>query len=117
MGYNTTVVVMNAALDCIEKDAQFGPKLAAAIREAESAPGHRVDIASGGHVNAAHVVEVHHSNHTVLVTVGGNVGLQRVSVYDWRNTEEPNEMQTNLLAKWADKLGFALVPKIQGIQS
>jgi len=32
MGYNTTVVVYNDALDQIESDPQFGANLAAAIR-------------------------------------------------------------------------------------
>lgn len=77
MGYNTTIVVMNDALDTIAKDPEFGKRLSDAIAEA----GFRrkpVDVSAHGgnciHVNAATVIECHHADQNVLVRVGGNHG-------------------------------------------
>lgn len=79
MGYNTTVVVMNDALDVIEADPQFGARLAAAIRYAGAFPQlEHVNVEAHSsnclHSNAAIVVETHHSSVTVTVEVGQNYG-------------------------------------------
>lgn len=77
MGYNTTVVVINDALDYIAEDPLFGKRLAEAIKAAGH--GGAVDVAAhntrgGIHCNAAIVIETHHANLDVRVRVGGNYG-------------------------------------------
>lgn len=79
MGYNTTVVVLNDALDAIESDPQFGARLAAAIRQL-AVPGERafVHVQAHGaryvHDNAAIVIETHHADQIATVEVGQNFG-------------------------------------------
>lgn len=112
MGWNTTVVVLNDALDQIEKDPHFGANLARAVRHMPVARHHgesRVDVAAGNHCNAACVVESHHADSTVLVSVGGNLGIEQASTYGWNHHEPAG--QERLLRAWADKLGFELVRK------
>lgn len=107
MGYNTSVVVINNALDQIANDQNFGKNLAEAVRSLSGrAPGTRIDVAAGNHCNAAHVVETHHADQTTIITVGGNLGLLRASAYGWTDTPET---QKALLAAWAEKLGYHLV--------
>lgn len=106
MGYNTTVVVMNDALDQIEKDPQFGRNLAQAILRSGSRQEH-VDVPAGSHANAAHVVESHHADLTSVVTVGGNLGICHVTKRGWEHHE--TEQQIELLKAWAEKLGYRMV--------
>jgi hypothetical protein len=47
MGYNTTVLVLNDALDEIENDAEFGGWLAVAVRTLNISLFERVDVSSG----------------------------------------------------------------------
>jgi len=73
MGFNTTVVVMNDAVNEIERDPDFGRNLAAAIRSVGcySKP---VDVSAMNYCNAASVIECHHADLDVYVKVGGNYG-------------------------------------------
>lgn len=109
MGYNATVVVLVDALDRLEKDPAFGKHLAGAIRSMMTHRMDRVDVGSGGHANAAHVVEVHHADNTSLVTVGGNLGVSQLQTHGWRHPEPA--MQERMLREWADKLGFDVVAR------
>lgn len=77
MGFNTTVIVLNDALSDIERDPEFGKKLAAAIRHIGAyCPKGGVNISARGHVNAATVVETHHADSNTIVVVGGNQATQ-----------------------------------------
>lgn len=107
MGYNTTIVVMNDALDQIAKDPNFGKNLVAAIEMAKQFPDKRQDVAAGNHVNAAHVVETHHADTTVLVSVGGNLGLVQARSRGWNHHEVT--FQVELLRVWAQRLGMRVV--------
>lgn len=88
MGWNTTVIVMNDALNWIEQDKDFGAKLASAVRGAVMPPEVRSrDIAAqtpggGCYFNAATVVETHHMDEVVSVDVGGNTAVVVGSRYD-----------------------------------
>ena len=115
MGYNTTVVVLNDALGDIEKDPEFGKKLAQAISASLSNPRERddrgyhqtVEVSAGCSANAAHVVETHHGDNTTLVAVGGNLGQQVFETWGWRHHTTPEE----LLRRWASELGYDLRKK------
>lgn len=74
MGYNTTVVVLNDALDQIEKDPNFGKNLVRAIQQINSRR-EGIDVPAGNHCNAARVIETHHADYDVLVKTGGNTGV------------------------------------------
>lgn len=87
MGYNTTVVVHNDALEAIGKDVEFGKKLRNAITGISIRdPKTRrvIDVSAGSHVNAAEVVEAHHADDMRLVAVGGNLGYDLGYAGDWR---------------------------------
>lgn len=110
MGYNTTIVVLNDALEDISNDHTFGRKLSEAIREQPLRRGERIDITAGCHGNAAHVVESHHADQTAIITVGGNLGICQHTSYGWRHNETATQIE--LCQKWAKALGFELVPVV-----
>jgi len=110
MGFNTTVVVLNDALGYIEDDPDFGKNLARAISEVGGRGG-RVDVAArssrgGVHCNAATVVETHHADSTVIVAVGGNLGLElgRAWGHKWND-------KVAILKSLAANMGFYIRKK------
>jgi len=108
MGYNTTVVVLNDALNEIENDTEFGLKLARAIRHASlgrSATREGLDVRSGGHGNAATVVESHHADGTAIVAVGGNHAT--VLGYTWGSHHTDQNKET-IIQHLAKELGYTL---------
>lgn len=108
MGFNTTVIVMNDALHSIENDTEFGKKLATAILMFRPSQG-RQDVSSGGHCNAASVIETHHANDTAVVAVGGNYGTVLGTHSDWvHHTPESKE---EILRDLAEQMGYRLVKK------
>lgn len=117
MGYNTSVIVLNDALNDIEHDPEFGKKLSRAVIAAASGPSFRqpwdLDVSARGHCNAASVIETHHADQTTLVSFGGNMGVEQHRTYGWAH----NEVATQVLMcrQWAAKLGFRLVaiPKVE----
>lgn len=115
MGYNTTVVVLNDALGQIEKDPDFGKKLAAAVKKVscfQHDPSFHYsmgDVSAGNHCNAATVIETHHADNTSVVLVGGNCGTSLGETYGWNHNEE--EHQVRMLQDIAGKLGYDLVKK------
>ena len=73
MGYNTTILIMNDAVQYLDQDPDFGKNLKQAILEV-SARGKSVDVPIGNHSNGCQVIETHHANQTAVITVGGNRG-------------------------------------------
>lgn len=75
MGFNATVVVLMDRLDEIERDPEFGKKLSAAIRYRASRQkeyGKYDPLAEA--TGQTQVIEVHHADGQMVVTVGGNTG-------------------------------------------
>ncbi len=111
MGMNTSVIVLNDALDSIENDPEFGKKIGNAIRECRHhnryRADHGVDISCGSHCNAATVVETHHADETTLLAFGGNCVSNLGGVYGYRHNAE--EIQVALLKMLAEKLGYRVV--------
>lgn len=105
MGFNTTVVVLNDALNEIQKDPDFGRKLAEAIMMSGRMGRHFRDVSAGCHCNAATVVETHHADQLVMVAVGGNCGQELG--YCGSYAAEPEDM----LRALADSMGFRIVKK------
>lgn len=109
MGFNTTLVIMNDALHIIEKDPEFGAKVAQAAQNFGCYGKKHVDISSGGHCNAATVVDCHHADQTSIILVGGNMGTVAVPYAGgWDHSEKAQE---RMLRYWADKMGFRLTKK------
>lgn len=73
MGLNTTVVILNDALEDIKNDPAFGANLVRAIQMQGVGEHHR-RVSAGRFANGAYVVETHHSDFDVMVRVGGNKG-------------------------------------------
>lgn len=105
MGYNTSVIILNDALDAIENDKEFGKKIAQAIQNNRFPE----DISSGCNANAASVIETHHADFSVLLACGGNCMSELGSVYNFRHNTE--ECQVQLLQMLADQLGYKITKK------
>ncbi len=105
MGFNTTVIVLNDALEGIENDISFGRKLAAAIRSFGNAQPERVDVSAGSFVNAASVIETHHSSQTAIVAVGGNFATCLLTTFGARHHEK--ETQFGLAEELLDEVSKA----------
>lgn len=82
MGFNATVVVLLDRLHEIERDPEFGRKLSDAIRYRATHPKH-IDTPErrcgyqpfGAEATGqTQVIEVHHADGQIVVTVGGNTG-------------------------------------------
>jgi hypothetical protein len=114
MGWNTTLVICNDAIESIRQDSSFSERLANGVTAASlMRPGNRIDLGAGGFVNAASIVASHHADETTLVTVGGNLGICHLVQHGWKHNEE--EFQRALLARWAEQLGMKLVPAGQHV--
>jgi hypothetical protein len=105
MGFNSTIVVMNDSLGEIEKDPEFGKKVAAAIAKM-SCYEKPVDISSGHSCNAATVIDCHHADSNSIIVVGGNMGEVAVPYAGSYNATEEQ-----MVRRWAEKLGFNLTKK------
>ena len=78
MGYNTTILVLNDTLHTIERDRDFGKKVADAIRSIhygyEKPIGISVTDGKSIHCDAASVIETHHADTTAIIAIGKNYG-------------------------------------------
>ena len=117
VGHNATGVVMVDALHEIAEDPQFGKKLASAVRNIAAygswlrdSDRCRPDVSAGCHVNAATVIEVHHSDTLVPVLMGGNSGYKIDDVYlSYCQYGEDGEIA--LMRQLAEKHGFRVSKK------
>ena len=76
MGYNTTVVIYNDALDQIANDLEFGKKLVDAILKLNNKNRSSITgMVFSGNGSAAQVIESHHADILVKVLVGNNTGI------------------------------------------
>jgi hypothetical protein len=107
MGFNATVVVLLDALHEIDKDPEFGHKLASAISKKSIRKG-IIDVSALNHVNAASVIETHHADRLVPVLVGGNIGavVEGVSISYRDGDTELRDIV--LLRALAAKLGYRI---------
>lgn len=90
MGFNTTVLILNDALNEIETDPDFGKNLVAAIQKACDGKQHYVS--AGNHCNAATVIESHHASYDRIIKVGGNSG----KVMDLKDIQKEVEKGYNI---------------------
>lgn len=80
MGWNTGVIILNDALHSIEENPEeFTRNLIQAIRDFR---GESVNVAVGGHVNAAAVFHQSHADNTGVYALGGNHASRLVEVYN-----------------------------------
>ncbi len=109
MGFQATVMVYVDALQLIEDDANFGRRLAEAIRERGTrAAGDPVRVSS--HMSdAAVVVVTHHADATAVVAVGQNSATVMGMLAGPHHTPEG---RLTLLRMLADDMGYTLAPKV-----
>lgn len=108
MGYNTTVMILNDALESIENDPNFAKNLVRGVHLVTR--GKPVDIHAGGQHAAATVIETHHADSTSLVAVGGNDGISLGQFYYVGNPYE-DKGKVAILKALADQLGYRIVKK------
>ncbi len=114
MGYNSTVVVLNDALNDIQNDPQFGKNLVAAILGLSLGDDPRTgkpcrprDIPAGMYCNAATVVEQHHASGNAIIAVGGNYG----TVIGHAGNGGAHHDRLSILKELANQLGYSLRKK------
>lgn len=115
MGYNSGIIILNDALDQIEKNPlQFTQRVVQAIREqgGHLKAGKVVDIAVGNHGNAAGLFHMAHADEHIAYLIGGNTSraLPDANTIIPRNRDE-KEVDIELLKKMADAAGFRLSKK------
>ena len=93
MGYNTTILVLNDALDVIEKDPEFGKKLCDVIRKVGNGRNGPINVPVGNHANPVTVIETHHADQTALIAVGGNNATVFFTIPGYRHGEKEVQYQ------------------------
>ena len=99
MGFNSTVVVMNDALDMIRDDPEFGRRLHNAIMSRAMSRNEPIDVAAASpsgcrcYANAATVIESHHADITAIVTVGGNSGSVLGLELGWQHSKPEDKIR------------------------
>jgi len=113
MGYNTSVIVINDALNDIKNDPEFGKNMVKAIQKLSLPSEYRhrseLDVNARGHCNAASVIETHHADQTALVAVGGNYG--NCLGMTWGYSHHAKDTQLEILKQIAEQFGYTLHKK------
>ena len=113
MGFNTTLILMNDALEQIRDDKNLGRKLADAVLKVSL--GKAVDVNAGNHCNAITVLESHHADQYNMVAVGGNYAIDFGHVYPQYRVSEFNDngdvQKLAIIRAMADTMGYTLTKK------
>jgi hypothetical protein len=83
MGYNSVLVVLNDRLHEIERDPEFGKKVANAIRHFSRSDPERMPYITG----QTQVINVEHADTAQVIRVGANCG-RVIGVGYWQRTDE-----------------------------
>jgi hypothetical protein len=111
MGFNTTVVVLNDALNYIKDDKSFGASLYDAALTFPRLDG---DIRSGMYVNAARVVDVHHADYITPIFVGAGTGVVIPAQIGFAPNETQDDRNIRMLKELARVLGYRVSRIPQG---
>lgn len=111
MGFNTTVVVHNDALESIKNDPDFGKNLVSAILAIGMRPDKMEDVPAGCHCNACEVIETHHADSAIAVVVGGNMGIELGHAGRWNDMGNEDESKIKMIRTLADQFGYDLRKK------
>jgi hypothetical protein len=123
MGYNTSLIIMNDALDQIASDSLFGRHVSEAVsqldhmrhlKERTGLPFYGFDVPAGNSANAATVIETHHADATSVVAFGGNRGVV-LGEHLYGKYREGESEEEAIFRALADKLGYQVrkAPMIQ----
>ena len=115
MGYHTTVVINNDALNGIQDDPTFLKDLVRAVGGVGEGPQAKDPetqrrVGALGHSVAATVVETHHADYTTVVAVAGGTATTLLS-HNGRINARTADGREALLRALADELGYMLVKK------
>jgi len=111
MGYNTTVVVHNDALNAIENDKDFGKNLARAIIHLDITRDRIIDVPAGNYCNAVEIIESHHADNLEAVVVGANAGWKLGYAGHWSINAHTDEGKVQILKNLAEQMGYTLRKK------
>jgi len=106
MGYNSVLLVLNDALNSIEKDPQFGMKISRGISKTLCYPDEQIEIASGCCCPAATVIGCQHADMTQIVAVGGNIAIELGVLYGSKNKGPEDKVE--LIRQLANQYGYHL---------
>lgn len=106
MGYNTSVLLMNDALEDIKSDKEFGPKLVQACAEVFQWRGKMAPVRARTYENAAYVIETHHSSQTAILAMGGGYGT--VLGHHYGIKHHTPDVQLAILKDLASQLGYEI---------
>lgn len=111
MGWNTGVIILNDAIGNIEDHPkEFVDGLRRAMGDFLSHGGKPVDIAVGGHVNAASVFHQSHADNTGVFAIGGNHATRLLETYNGgRHHTDADKLE--LLKRLAEEMGYNISRK------
>lgn len=93
MGFNTTILVLNDALDVLENDPEAGKKIAAGIKQMGGGGHKSVTVPIGNHCDPVQIIETHHADMTSVIAVGGNYGRQVGLILGRKFKDDLNELK------------------------
>lgn len=99
MGLNTAMIIRNDFLHDIETDAEFGKKVAEAVRAQGDERHMRY------HGQAFTILPSQHADYVQIIAISGNTIRYFGTGGGWRDSDE------EILARLADSRGFKLVKK------
>lgn len=110
MGFNTAVLILNDAIDGIEKDpTDFAQNLMRAWGKFQHT-GNPTDFAIGNHVNGGTVFHNSHADVTAVYAIGGNHTSKLHTVYNG-GRHHSDEDRVKLLKEFAAEMGYTITKK------
>jgi hypothetical protein len=109
MGFNTSVLIFNDALETIKNDPLFGKRLVESINSlhcGKTVDVHAVTADYKCSCSAGSVIETHHADGTSVVAFGQNCGQVVTHVYHGEG-----ELPLKILKQLADDLGYTISKK------
>jgi len=111
MGWNTGVVILNDALNDIERyPEEFVSELMKSMRSFLNQGGKPVDVSVNGHVNAASVFHQSHADETGVFAIGGNHATRLLKIYNGGNHHTDAD-KLSLLKSLANEMGYNISKK------
>lgn len=103
MGFNSTIVIYNDFLHKIEKDKEFGTRVADAISMIDY-PQYNNDFQA---------IETHHADGIIVSAVGGNMGLSLGYAGSYSQLSlEDEDARVSILKELARTLGYDIRKRI-----
>ena len=110
MGFNTAVLILNDAIDGVEKDpASFAKNMMHAWHLFQRT-GNPTDFAIGNHVNGGTIFHNAHADVTGVYAIGGNHTSKLHTAWNG-GKHHSDEEKVKLLKELANELGYTITKK------